>query len=431
MEIKKELIRLIIALLVLFPIALHGQEQGGEMPDEITTGSPPVEQPLVPEGVFAVGLVEALKIGQAATEAQAEDMLGAIGIEPRNGWMADYPVTPDIIGEIEKSVAAAAEAGRLEMGKEQALAAVADLVGRLGLNVTPGASSQSAHQPAPGGQYAEAQPSNNYSTNNYSANPNPGVINNYYYYAGPPVVTYYAPPGPYYYLYAWVPYPFWGSGFWFPGFFVLHDFDNIIVINHRHHRFTNHFFHRRWRRTVTIDPTRRGTERPFRAASDHPRIRGYSSPEARTSASSIFERSRERTRTGSTVMVRPDRGSNDRGPSSRPISNTPALRGRSTDQTRSPTSERRMSRPPAESSLGGSGAPRSPRDMPGRTYTPPPNIDRRSGMNSPRPSSGEIRSFSPPVQGSPRSFNTPSLGGGASLGMPQSGGRSGGSGHRF
>ena len=53
----------------------------------------------------------------------------------------------------------------------------------------------------------------------------PTVIDNYYSDEGPPVVTYYAPPPDYAYLYAWDPFPFWCGGFWFPGYYVLNDFD--------------------------------------------------------------------------------------------------------------------------------------------------------------------------------------------------------------
>jgi len=61
METKKRffLISLLISALVLFPIALFGQGQGREMPGPITATSPPVAQPLVPEGVFAIELVKA------------------------------------------------------------------------------------------------------------------------------------------------------------------------------------------------------------------------------------------------------------------------------------------------------------------------------------------------------------------------------------
>jgi hypothetical protein len=69
---------------------------------------------------------------------QAESTLGAIEIEPKNGWIADYPMTPDIVAEIEKSVVAAAEARKLEMGKEEAQKTVGDLAAKFGLNIQAG-----------------------------------------------------------------------------------------------------------------------------------------------------------------------------------------------------------------------------------------------------------------------------------------------------
>lgn len=95
--------------MVILPIAACGEGYGANVP--------PVAQPLVPERVLAIQLVEALQIGQAQDEVEAESMLGAIGIEPKNGWISGYPVTPDIIAEIGKSVAAAAEANRIKMGR--------------------------------------------------------------------------------------------------------------------------------------------------------------------------------------------------------------------------------------------------------------------------------------------------------------------------
>ena len=75
-------------------------------------------------------------------------MLSAIGIEPKNGWIADYPVTPPVIGEIEKSVAGAADGGRLGMGKDQALKTVGDLKTKLGLSVTLGSPSATKVSPS-------------------------------------------------------------------------------------------------------------------------------------------------------------------------------------------------------------------------------------------------------------------------------------------
>jgi predicted RNA-binding Zn-ribbon protein involved in translation (DUF1610 family) len=66
---------------------------------QLTSNAPPVSQPLVPEGIFALKLVTALKLGTASSEAQAEDMLTSVGIAPKNGWIADYPMTPITIGD--------------------------------------------------------------------------------------------------------------------------------------------------------------------------------------------------------------------------------------------------------------------------------------------------------------------------------------------
>jgi len=227
-----------IVALVVAPMGAYGiEEASGPPPTPLTgqmgTNTPPVEQPLVPEGVFAVQLVEALKMGQVSDEAQAESMLSGVGVEPKNGWIAGYPVTPPVIGEVEKGVAAAADAGKLSMGKEQAMKAVGDLKATLGLSVT----SEAAPSGKPGGppisdviykytdkdrvihftnQYetipeeyrnqvetiqervhppssGEPVSENMETANNYLPNPNPEVINNYYYSEGPPVVTYYPP----------------------------------------------------------------------------------------------------------------------------------------------------------------------------------------------------------------------------------------------
>src|SRR3989304_2831590 len=136
---------LVVAALVLFPVPFYGQGQSGGVINQMSATSPPVAPPMVPEGVFAVQLVEELKIGQAQDEAQAETMLSAIGIEPENGWIAEYPVTPDIVGEIEKSVAASVDAKTLKMGKDEAQRAVENLSAKLGLNIVPASPSPSAH----------------------------------------------------------------------------------------------------------------------------------------------------------------------------------------------------------------------------------------------------------------------------------------------
>ena len=67
--------------------------------DQNTTAvnPPPVAQPLVREGNFAVKLAEAFNIGTPQNEAAAESMLASIGIAPNNGWISDFPVTPEVI----------------------------------------------------------------------------------------------------------------------------------------------------------------------------------------------------------------------------------------------------------------------------------------------------------------------------------------------
>jgi hypothetical protein len=260
---RKALIIVAALALLLMPFAAYSQS------DQESAGAPPVSQALVPEGDFALKLAPALKLGTPNDEAQAEDMLTSAGIAPKNGWIADYPLTPNIIGELQNAVVTAADSKKLPLGKDEALKAFQDLTMEYGLAVSPGSA----------GEYTENQPQ-----------PNASVINNYYYEEGPPVVTYYPPPWDYYYLYAWVPYPFWYSGFFFPGFFVLNDFDTFVFVGHHHHRFriTNHFFNPRTHLVGRVDPVnQRLTNVPHRTA--------FNSRTTRNAASSIFRRSMGRT----------------------------------------------------------------------------------------------------------------------------------------
>ncbi len=272
---SKILIVIMALSLMAMPFAVYAQSEQtapNSSTEQIASNSPPpVSQKLIPEGDFAMKLVTVLKLGTASNEAQAEDMLSSAGIAPKNGWIADYPMTPVVIGELQKAVVAAADTHKLPMGKEDALKAFQGVTDEFGLALVPGSA----------GQYAENE-----------AQPNATVINNYYYQEGPPVVTYYPPPWDYYYLYDWVSYPFWCSGFFFPGFFVLNDFDTFVVIGHHHFRVTDHFFDRRMDRLVRVDPTTRTIGRPESAVLGH--TEGFRSPEARKAAGSIFNRSFER-----------------------------------------------------------------------------------------------------------------------------------------
>ena len=163
-------------------------------------------------------------MGQAPSEAEAESILVSSGIVPKNGWIADYPVTPDVIGELEKAIGEAADARRLPMGKNEALKAFRTAAIQLELPIIFEVADRYAESPPPTTpQYAE-----------------PSVINNYYDTEGPPVVTYYPPPPDYDYLYGWIPSPFWYSGFYFPGFYILHDFNRVVFFNRHPCIITNH-----------------------------------------------------------------------------------------------------------------------------------------------------------------------------------------------
>ena len=215
--------------------------------------APPISQTLVREGDFAIDLAESLRLGRASNEAEAESLLASVGISPKNGWIADYPVTPDIIGELHDSIDAAVDLGKLAMSKDAAMKALQDLNVQQGLPVSA----------VSGNQGPEAEPVQ--SDGEYS---NPEVINNYYYEQGPPVVTYYPPPPDYGYLYSWVPYPFWCSGFWFSGYYILNDFHRFAHDHHHGHHgreevISNHTLDPRTRKVFSVDPrTRNITGRP-------------------------------------------------------------------------------------------------------------------------------------------------------------------------
>ena len=245
---------------------------------QTTTPSPPVEPTIVREGDFAIRLVSALDIGTAENETEAETMLASAGIAPKNGWISNYPVTPDIHGELQDAVAAAADSNRLSMGRDEALEVLDSVSADLGLYVLADTSGEYAETPPPASpQYTE-----------------PTVINNYYYREGPPVVTYYPPPPDYLYLYAWVPYPFWYTRFFFSGFFILHDFHKVSIIRKRVVVITNHVFHRQHRRFYKIDPVKRRRGRSLIGVAKKSSMRAHYRAEAQRGARSILQRSHDR-----------------------------------------------------------------------------------------------------------------------------------------
>jgi hypothetical protein len=271
---KKLLAIATVLSLMIIPFLAYAQtEQTGPVtaqPEQAAAKAPPVSQQLIPEGDFALKLATALRLGTPTTEARAEDMLTTVGIAPENGWIADYPVTPIIIGQVRNAVVAAAALNKLPMGRDEALQAFEGLTAEFGLAIAPRPEQYAEGQPPSGSEYVS-----------------PPEINEYYYNEGPPVVTYYPPPWDYYYLYGWVPYPFWCSGFFFPGFFILNDFH----IHHGHHLISSHFVDPRTHASLSVDPTTRTAGMAATPTSGRTGSRGFASPEARMGASSIINRS--------------------------------------------------------------------------------------------------------------------------------------------
>lgn len=279
-------VRALLVSLSLLSTASHGQgeKNGAPLPAPSTTQTginpPSVEQTLVPESVFAMQLAEALKLGPVSDAAKAEELLSGLGIEPKNGWIAEYPVTPEVLGDIETGIAMASDQGKITFTKDEALKLFGDVKARLGFDVKPGPNPPAGLIKKPDNTTVYMFTDNNGVTHftddqdsipeesrkktktisqstlnqlsggiggrtakspgpQYTAKPNPEVINQQYNEQGPPVVTYYAPPDPYSYLYSWVPYPFWSTGFYYPGYYVLNDFHRRVHVN-RHPYYISH-----------------------------------------------------------------------------------------------------------------------------------------------------------------------------------------------
>lgn len=116
---KKYLALLTVMLLALSP-AIARADIGRE-----TVDGPPIAQKLVREGDLAVELTDAFNLGPVGTEEEAESVLTSVGITPKNGWVSDYPVTPDVIGELQAVIATAANSNTLEMTRDDGLAVFA------------------------------------------------------------------------------------------------------------------------------------------------------------------------------------------------------------------------------------------------------------------------------------------------------------------
>jgi hypothetical protein len=229
--------------IILVPTTINAQTEQSK------PGLPPISQQMVREGDFAVRLHAALGLGTVEDEAEAESALGKVGVIPRNGWIADYPVTPDIIGELQKAVGDSADTGKIALNRGEALKRLDAVSTEVSLAIKPHTSTTTYDEITDDSAASEY--------------PNPSVINNYYQTEGPPIVTYYAPPPDYYYLYGWIPYPFWWAGFWFPGYFILHDFYRPFHFHNRVLFLSNHFNDIRSHRVFRIDPVSRFNGRTF------------------------------------------------------------------------------------------------------------------------------------------------------------------------
>ena len=128
---KTTYLSVIAALLLMMPIA------GVAHVADTAKSPPPIGQMLVREGDDALKLAQALTVKPAMTEADAESALARIGIAPENGWISDFPVTPEIIAEIQTAIDDAAGSGRLSISKADAYNAFEALNATAGLSVAP------------------------------------------------------------------------------------------------------------------------------------------------------------------------------------------------------------------------------------------------------------------------------------------------------
>ncbi len=226
-----------MAGLLVFPLEVGAAEDGPSSQE--TGGPPPVAQALVREGDFAIKLAETLGLGSPTAEAEAEDLLAKAGVTPLNGWLSDYPVTPQIIGQLEEAISRSTSEGKLPMSSDSAVKGLHAVAVQFDLP-TPVQQGQAAAQGFPPPVPESRQ--------------NQEVINSYYYDSGPPVITYYSPPYGYVYLYDWVPYPVWWYGYWFPGFYICHDFTTVVVHHNHHAVVSNHFRDLHTGRAGWVDP---------------------------------------------------------------------------------------------------------------------------------------------------------------------------------
>jgi len=213
---KRALIPLLAAVALLLPTWVAAQHS---VEDNAVSAIDPV---LVRQGDFAILLVEALGLGEVESEQEAEDRLNAAGIAPDDGWIIDYPITPDILAELALAIGEAADTGRIGISRDEAIETLQDLAAELGLSI-PGEL---------GPRYTERYVYD--SVGDCSGT----TIRQYYNNYGPPVMTYCRPPYDFDYLYGWRPYGSWWQGHYYPGYYLLHRFHLVIHVDSKrpHHR---------------------------------------------------------------------------------------------------------------------------------------------------------------------------------------------------
>ncbi len=245
LKLRRSFLIFLAASLILMPLAHVVNAKAS------STNRPPIEQPLISEGEFAVKLAKAFNLRASRDEAAAENALSSMNIAPRNGWISDYPITPDILVEIRDSAARSASAGSLNMSESDATRAVNRVGIAMNLPIKTAGdnySSESASSSNFSSEYSSSNYNSDY-TSDFSSgyesgsaspevygNEEPSAVDEYYDDNGPPIVTYYPPPWDYAYMYDWVPGPFWWGGYGFGGYYMLGDFDR----HDHYHRFTNH-----------------------------------------------------------------------------------------------------------------------------------------------------------------------------------------------
>ncbi|MBF0520674.1 MAG: hypothetical protein HQK92_13245 [Nitrospirae bacterium] len=272
----------ILFLMLFFPLSGFSETTRELSQSNQTTSS--ISQPLIREGNLAVKIVQEFSLSTTANEIESETILGEIGITPRNGWIADYPITPDIVGEIQKTIINSVDMKKLKMSKDEAITKYQKVISNLGIYI----------------QASTEQDKYKASSTSALSSDNKTVINNYYIKEGPPVITYYAPPPAYTYMYAWVDYPFWYYGGWFPGYYILYDFHKVVIVGGTSVFITNHFRDTVSHRVLRIDPVDRFRGRTFA---------GIGAPHNRIG----FLQSGH-TGGGRRIFNRPHEGHNERGP---------------------------------------------------------------------------------------------------------------------